>query len=263
MLAAESLPLLMDNGEVKEAPLGAAEKEKDDGEKMNDEGSVNSRDLDGNACPGQAECNPGPSSDRVPEPQRASDKEQGDQGFDVDKLNPSSTYEDIHRLCKMYPHFSRKVMFHTVDTIAQKHVGLMVEHFLTSSKTVCDTLMFEVLFSPKCNITECLRFFLQEANVGSLVQDSETQLLNKVKAIRAIAAITRCTNDAQDLNPWLPYHFVTLANVLVSQAQHMEKGTNKTFKKYMVPGEAIDILATLIQRLNLVGEMSSKLCPPE
>ncbi|XP_042336017.1 uncharacterized protein LOC121937150 [Sceloporus undulatus] len=64
MLAAESLPLLMDNGEVKEAPLGAAEKEKDDGEKMNDEGSVNSRDLDGNACPGQAECNPGPSSNR-------------------------------------------------------------------------------------------------------------------------------------------------------------------------------------------------------
>ncbi|XP_042326056.1 uncharacterized protein LOC121931947 [Sceloporus undulatus] len=283
MVEAESNTSLMgneeDNEEDKEAPLGAAGKETDgekdydeappagateeekDGEKMNKEGPVNSQESDSETCPMEANSNPGHGSDRTPEPQGTFDEERSNQVFDVDKLNSLSTNEDLHCLCKKFPRFSLGVKNYTANIIASRHLGLMIEHFLHSPETVCTELMYAVLASSHCNLDISLACFMKQVNGGWLMQESEEKLLAKVKAIRGIEAIVRHLSDTESLNAWLPYHFTTLANVLVSHFQPKKEGTTRKFKTYLVPGEVIDIFAILLQRLNLVYQINSKFCP--
>ncbi|XP_042300205.1 uncharacterized protein LOC121918183, partial [Sceloporus undulatus] len=200
---------------------------------------------------------------RIPQPQRASssDSEGSSVEYDVYKLGCFPTRKDLHGLCKKFSHYSWAAKLCTADTVARMHMEAMLDNFFRSSETVCDELMYAVLVSPDCNVPHCMYQFMRHANGGSVVEDSEEQRLAKVKAVRAIGAVVRHLSDLQTLTTAFPFYLTTLTNILVSQSQPLKAGTGSQFKKYVAPGEVIDILGVLLQRLDLVQQMTDKVCP--
>ncbi|XP_042299838.1 uncharacterized protein LOC121917780 isoform X2 [Sceloporus undulatus] len=248
MQEAESVPSLMENDEEEE-DTGKGK----DGEKVNN--SFDSQDPDGGPCTFP---DGGPRVQEVQE--STSDEKCSDQEFDLSEFNSSPTKEALHRLCKKYSNLSQEEKWDMADAIARNHVNLMVDHYLESKETACDELMCAVLSEGQCNHHICLTHFFMKMIESQMLYGEEPPLA-KVKALRGIRAIVADLSDTQTLKNKLLFHFVTLANFLVSQCQTKEQGTREKLKTYLVPGEAIDIFAILLQRLDLVHNMKSYLFP--
>ncbi|XP_042321081.1 uncharacterized protein LOC121929520 [Sceloporus undulatus] len=206
-----------------------------------------------------AEADPGPRSDRVPEVQeKTSDEKRSDHMLDLNEFNSAPTKEALHKLCNKYAGFSKEERWDIADAIASNHLDLMLDHYLESQETACSDLMHGVFAEGSCSLNTCLNHFIVKLNEGQITESKELPLA-KVRALRGIKAIVQDFCNIQDLKDWLSFHLVTLANVLVSQFQREEKGTSRKPKMYLVPGEAIDILSILLQKLDLVQNMLSSL----
>ncbi|XP_042296419.1 uncharacterized protein LOC121915884 [Sceloporus undulatus] len=195
MLMAESLPSLMDLGchdpcptEAKPNPPpasdGLAQPQVTDAEEASPE-TLPAESLssltDKEDGPYPMEGDPGPKADRVPEPQgRTSDKKRSHLVFDEDAFNSSPTEENVHKICKMFPKFSKEDKWKFADSTALKHLDLILEHFLASQETACDQLMYAVLASPRCNRDKFMNEFIIKVNEYQM-EDSEELPLAKVR----------------------------------------------------------------------------------